>query len=268
MSVVKISITLFSIFSVQYFAQDIDVSKQLANCKVKGSVTVYDYKNKKWFYSDKKDSEVATLPASTFKIINSLIALESGAVKDEKEVFTWNGNNKNFFGTPMKVWNQDTNMEDAYKNSTIWFYVEMAKRIGVANYKKYLSSSEYGNLDLRYNQDGDFWNYGNFAISPENQIKFLIRLYEGRLPFSEANMEIVKKIMISKSDDGRIMHDKTGWTRESGKNIGWHVGFLEMPDNVIFFSTRITNDVYPENPDFGKCRAKITQEAIAHILKR
>ena len=59
----------------------IDFEKYFKACNVEGSITIYDYKNKKWTYSDEADAKIATLPASTFKILNSMIALETGVIK-------------------------------------------------------------------------------------------------------------------------------------------------------------------------------------------
>lgn len=230
-------------------------------CNVEGSTTIYDYKEKKWIFTDSVDAYRETLPASTFKIINSLIALETKTVKDENEILFWDQKDKKFFGKSMAVWNKDTDLKNAYKNSTIWFYVEIAKRVGRKKYKKYLKETNYGNSNLD-TKGVDFWNYGEFGVSPVNQIEFLIKLYENKLPFSLKNIEKVKNIMISEGNSAITYHDKTGWTRKNGKDIGWHVGYAETPDNTYFFATRLTENVYPENRDFSKCRSKITKDIL------
>lgn len=217
MSLNKVSVIFIILFSPLIFAQTLNISKQFADCGVKGSTTIYDYKNNQWYYSDKSDAQVPTLPASTFKIINSLIALETKAVQDEKKIIAWDGEDKKFFGASMKEWNKDTNLAEAYKNSTVWFYVEMAKRIGSKKYKEFLTKANYGNGALKFNQNGDFWNYGGFAVSPVEQINFLVRLYNNELPFSKRNMESVKQIMRSRDDNNGILRGKTGWTRKDGK---------------------------------------------------
>lgn len=79
------------------------------------------------------DGNLETLPASTFKIINSLIAIEEKAIRDENEVLKWDGVKRSLFGKEIPQWNKDTDLKTAYKNSTIWFYVKMAERIGRKN---------------------------------------------------------------------------------------------------------------------------------------
>lgn len=238
-----------------------------SNCSVTGSTTIYDYKNKKWFFTDSLDANKSTLPASTFKIVNSLIALETKAISDENETFKWDHADKKFFGKSMPLWNKDTNLKYAYKNSTIWFYVELAKKIGKKKYIKYLSQINYGNNSISPVLT-DFWNYGNFGISPKNQIEFLIKLYENNLPFNIKNMEKVKEIMISDKSDLGTFRGKTGWTRKNGEDIGWYVGYLETNRNVYFFATRLTEKVYPENKDFAKCRVSITKQLLSKVIDK
>lgn len=257
---------ILTILSSIVFGQT-DFQKYYDSLNLKGSTTVYDYKNKQWFFTDKQDAEVASLPASTFKIINSLVALEYNAVQDENEVFKWDGEPKLHLGTAVSVWNKDTDMKNAYKNSTIWFYVEVAKRIERSLYKKILKKCRYGNGN--YTEKGtDFWNYGDFAITPKNQIDFLIKLYENRLPFSAPTMDKVKEIMISEQTEAYTFRDKTGWTRKIGQDIGWWVGYMETKDNVYFFATRLFKSENDRNPHFLKGRKEITKLILKDIEER
>ena len=165
----------------------------------------------------------------------------------------------------MPVWNKDTNLNEAYKNSTIWFYVELAKRIGKKNYNKYLKNINYGNGNISPYLT-DFWNYGNFGVTPKNQIVMLVKLYENKLPFKDENLERVKKIMFSENIENLRFHDKTGWTRKNGEDIGWYIGYAEANDNVYFFATRLTENVYPENKNFAKCRISITRNILQSYI--
>ncbi len=218
-------------------------------------------------FTDNKDAEVATLPASTFKIPNSLFALEYKAVKDENEIFKWDGETKAHLGNVVNAWNKDTDLKSAFKNSTIWFYVEVAKRIERKRYKKILKKCGYGNGN--FSEEGtDFWNYGEFAITPKNQVEFLIKLYEDRLPFSKLTMDKVKEIMISEKTETRIYRDKTGWTRRNGTDIGWWVGYVETADNVYFFATRLLKDEKDNNPNFIVARKELTKQVLSEIITK
>lgn len=228
-----------------------------------GSITIYDLKNDTWVYSDKKDADVELLPASTFKIVNSLIALEEKVITTD-EMLKWDGKYRKFKDRVMTSWNSDTDIENAFKNSTIWFYVELSKRIGRKAYEKYLKKISYGNLVL--NEKGfDFWNYGGFAVSPKNQIRFLLKLYKNELPFSNKNMDYVKNIMIQEKNDNFVLRGKTGWGMKDGKEIGWYVGYVENEGSACFFATRIISDMKNISSNFSSSRKKITMEVLKEL---
>jgi beta-lactamase class D len=258
-----ILIPLLAILTTNIFGQT-DYKKYFDSLSTKGSTTIYDLKNKKWIFTDSLDAEQQTLPASTFKILNSLISLEEKSVIDENQVIEWDSLTKTFFGAKIDSWNQDTDLKTAYKNSTIWFYVEMAKRVGRKKYKKYLQKCAYGNQN--FSEKGtDFWNYGDFEISPKNQIEFLIKLYENKLPFSEGTIAKVKEIMISEQTDNYTFRDKTGWTKKNGMDIGWWVGYVQTKDNIFFFATRLTKKIDDNNPNFSKARKGITKAILKEL---
>ena len=231
---------------------------------LRGSATIYELKNKRWFYTDSVDTEKKSLPASTFKILNSLIALDQKAVSDESQIIKWDGTEKTFFGTKIESWNKDTDLRTAYKNSTVWFFVELAKKINRKKYRKYLRKCNYGNSNLT-EKGFDFWNYGDFGISPRNQIEFLIKLYGNNLPFSKTTVDKVKEVMISEQTENYTFRDKTGWTKHNGLDIGWYVGYLQTSENVYFFATRLTKQINDNNANFSKARKEITKAILKEL---
>lgn len=235
-----------------------DFKKYFNECNVNGSAVIYDNSKKKWILSDTIDSKKETLPASTFKIINLLIALETRSIQDEYEVVKWPGKTDTVkYGFRPDIYH-DMTVKEAFEASAGWVFVELAKKIGKTNYKKYLIRSHYGNLDLSQTDD-DFWNFGNFGISPLNQVEFIKNLYTEDLPFSKRNMEIVKRVMISEKTEDFMIRSKTGWTRDNGINTGWWVGSIENKQGIYFFATRLLQDRQIKNPNFGACRKEITK---------
>lgn len=209
--------------------------------------------------NDFEDSHRPTLPASTFKIVNTLITLETGAVKDEDEIIPWiNDYDTLKYGHRPNIYHS-MSMKEAFRLSAGWAYIELAKRIGKSRYKEYLTLMEYGNLDLSID-DHDFWNFGSFAVSPANQISTLIKIYEENLPFSKTSFATLKEMMIVEKNDDYILRAKTGWTRAAGKDTGWWVGYIEKADNVYFFATRIIKNRSEANPNFGNCRKEISRK--------
>lgn len=155
-------------------------------------------------------------------------------------------------------------VKKAFEISAGWVFVELAKKIGKENYKKYLTLCNYGNLNLSQ-QDDDFWNFGGFAISPINQVAFIKKLYEEKLPFSKRNIEIAKKVMIAEQNDEYTIGSKTGWTRDNGINTGWWVGYLENKGDVYFFATRLLQDRKLNGSNSGSCRKEITKSVFKEL---
>lgn len=233
-------------------------------CHVSGSTTIYDYHNRKWISTDEADSRRGSQPASTFKIINLLIALETGVIKDENAIIKWPGTtDTTLYGYRPNIY-RDISVKEAFELSAGWAFIELAKQVGREKYKTYLRRSKYGNGDLS-EKGNDFWNFGNFYVSPCNQIEFLISIYENKTIFSKQNIAILKKVMVTEETVDHTFRSKTGWTRVEGNDIGWWVGYLESKGNVYFFATRITKQRSVSNPGFGECRKTITREYLRQI---
>lgn len=227
-----------------------DFKKYYDSLNLDGTFALYDLNKEEYILYNEKEFEVGTTPASTFKICNSMIGLETGVIKDENFVIKWDGKkrwNEN--------WNADTDLKTAYKNSTVWYYQELARRVGGAKMKYWLDKVQYGNADTTGGID-KFWLDGGLRISPEQQIVFLQQLYENRLPFSQRTMDITKQIMIAKDTVNFKLRAKTGWGFEGKKSIGWYVGYVEANNDVYFFANRVeTAD--STNPNFTKGRISI-----------
>ncbi len=239
--------------------KEVNLQKYFNDSNTQGSITIYDYKNKKWIYSDVTDSKRRTLPASTFKIPSSLITIEENAVKDEFEVLKWDGVKRTY-----EAHNADTDLKDAYKNSTVWFYQEMARRIGKEKFEKYLKEFNYGNQNLSGKEDY-FWLDNTLTISPVEQINFLTGLYEEKYPLSKRTYTIVKEIMINEKTDDYVLRAKTGFSDVNTLDIGWFVGYVETKDNVYFFATRLWQDEPNKNKDFLNIRKTITFEVLKSL---
>jgi beta-lactamase class D len=173
------------------------------------------------------------LPASTFKIMNSLIGLEIGVIPDENYVMRWDGTE---YAIP--TWNQDHTLTTAFQNSVVWYYQEVARRVGRESMQSYIAQVGYGNQDITGPIDY-FWLDGSLKISAEEQVQLLKRLYEGDLPFSKRSIETTKEIMALEKTDTYQLSGKTGSGQTGDLYIGWFVGFLEEDHSVVFFAANI-----------------------------
>jgi beta-lactamase class D len=241
-----------------------DFNKYFEACNGAGCIVIFDNNKKKWIVSDTILSKTEKLPASTFKIINLLIALETGVITDENEIVKWPGEIDTLkYGYRPEIYH-DMTVKEAFDVSAGWVFVELAKKIGRENYRHFLQVCNYGNQNLS-EPDVDFWNFGELGISPVNQVNFIRNLYEGKLPFSARNIEIVKRVMITEQTENHTIKAKTGWTRQGGFNTGWWVGIIETKQGVWFFATLLLQDGKYNSSNFGPCRKEITKAVFKEL---
>ncbi len=237
-----------------------NLSRNLQEAKSDGCFIVYDLKRDRYIRYNPDHCQKRFIPASTFKIFNSLVALETKAIANENIVIPWDGVVNNEF----LEWNQDQTMRTAFKRSVVWFYQELARRVGNERMRKYIQASGYGNQDIGDKVD-TFWLKGKLRISPEEQIKFLVMLYKENLPFAPAVMQTVKDIMVIDRQEHYTLRGKTGWGRDVDgmKNIGWYVGYLERDHNVYFYTLNIVNQ--DSNFSMISTRKKILFDALKDL---
>lgn len=200
---------------------------------VTGGIYIYDLQKNKFTVFDRQRMETGFSPASTSKIIHSLIFLDSGAVKDENETLKWDGV-KRF----VPEWNQDHNLRSALKTSAVWFYVEVSKRVGKEAMQRYYDAAGYGNRSTEGFGDA-YWVKGDLRVTPREQIDFLVRFYENRLPFSPQVISVVKDILIEEKTETYTLRAKTGWSDAYTPQVGWWIGYVERGADVYFFATEI-----------------------------
>src|SRR5690606_14234099 len=112
--------------------------------------------------SDSMESLVQKVPASTFKIINLLIALETGVISDEHDIVAWPGSiDTAIYGYRPSTY-KDMTVKEAFEVSAGWVFMELAKKIGKEKYLEYLKDCDYGNQKV--SDDPDFWNFGPLTI--------------------------------------------------------------------------------------------------------
>jgi len=158
---------VFLILFAQTAFSQFNLPQPFKDCNVVGSTTIFDLKNQRWTITDSLDLDKEMQPASTFKIINLLVALETGVIRDENEIIKWPGStDTTLYGYRPEIY-KDISVKEAFEVSAGWAFIEIAKKIDRKKYHHYLQLSGYGNLDLSEKGD-DFWNFGPMAISPKN----------------------------------------------------------------------------------------------------
>ncbi|AQZ93496.1 hypothetical protein BVH74_01370 [Halopseudomonas phragmitis] len=196
-----------------------------------GTLVVLDQRGQQdqlWVHNPQRAQQRFS-PASTFKIPHALFALEAGVVRDEFQIFVWDGVERSF-----AAHNQDQDLRSSMRNSTVWVYEQFAGLIGEQQARQYLQYSSYGNADPSTEQ-GPYWIDGALAISAHEQIEFLQRLYSNLLPFRLEHQRLVKDILIVEAGRDWILRAKTGWQGQ----YGWWVGWVEWPQGPVFFALNI-----------------------------
>jgi beta-lactamase class D len=189
-------------------------------------------------YDVKRFADSAYLPASTFKIVNSLIGLQTGVISNEKMVIPWDG-----IVRSNPAWNKDLTMEEAFKVSAVPYYQEVARRIGKDTMQRWLDSlgyaAKYGRAVIQNNIDS-FWLDNSVKITADEQLGLVKKLYFDQLPFQKRVQDVVKKIMLQEDNSNYKLSYKTGWGfKENGNSIGWIVGWEEENLHPYFFVLQI-----------------------------
>ena len=190
-------------------------------------------------------------PASTFKVPNTLIALDTGVVTSKDSVFTWDGTDRG-----VEAWNRDQTLESALKVSCVWCYQQIAREVGAEHYRRVLAAIGYGNASTGATVD-QFWLNGDLGISAEEQITFLRALLDGNLPFDAEHVEILEEIMLVEKTNGHSLHAKSGWTG-AALAVGWYVGFVRTNDDTWLFAMNMRL----EEAENASLRQELTREAL------
>ena len=195
-------------------------------------------------------------PASTFKIVHSLIGIQSGVIKDEKMVIPWDGVKRS-----EAEWNRDLNFEQAFRVSAVPYFQEVARRIGKDTMKKWIDSLHYGNKNINGPVDS-FWLNNHLKITPDEQLGLVKKLYFDQLPFYQRTQEMVRQVMLQEDNANYKLSYKTGWDRkEDGRELGWVVGWIEENKHPYFFVLNL------ESTDSQIDMKQVRMRILKNILK-
>jgi beta-lactamase class D OXA-62 len=238
-----------------HIAERADWGKYFADEGVKGTVVVLDGRTQTYRAYDAARAERRLSPASTYKIFNSLLALESGAIDNEREVIPWDGKPRR-----MKAWNAALNLRDAFRVSCLPCYQILSHKIPRQYAQAKLDEVGYGNRTIGRAAD-TYWVDDSLQISAREQVDFLQRLAKGTLPFSARSQDIVRNISIVEANAEYVLHGKTGWFTDKKPDIGWWVGWLERDGNL----TMIALNIDIQSDADGPKRARIVRSVLKDL---
>lgn len=187
-------------------------------------------------------------PASTFKIPHSLAALDANVLSGPDFLIKYEPGDSVF-----ESWKRDHTLATAMRYSVVWYYQRVATMLGVQREQDYLRRFNYGNRDASSGLT-TFWLDGSLQISPDEQAKFLVDLYEDRLPVTPEARNAVRRILIQPEGRvvnamgerafaapwpaGTVLSAKTG----SGDHAKWLVGHVQRGDKAWVFVSCVTGD--------------------------
>jgi beta-lactamase class D len=257
-------IAAFSSCSPNNVKKDNSLKKYFDENKTAGCFALKDNGTGKFtIYNLGRYRDSSYLPASTFKIVNSLIGLQTGKITNDSMVIKWDGVKR-----MREEWNKDLTMHEAFRVSSVNYYQEVARRIGKDTMQFWLDSLKYGaktykeKVTIKSAVDS-FWLDNSLKVTPDQQLGLVQKLYFDQLPFFKSYQEVVKRAMLFENNTNYRLGYKTGWGfDEKGNNIGWIVGWIEENNHPYFFVLNL------ESPEKNFDMTTVRMNILKGILKQ
>jgi len=238
---------------------DSSLEKYFKEYNVEGCFGMFNNGNGKFtVYNLDRYKDSAFLPASTFKIVNSLIALQTGIAPNTKMVIKWDGITRS-----IPEWNKDLTMYEAFRVSAVPYFQELARRIGKDTMQLWLDSLHYGTTKIKTRID-TFWLDNSLKITPDEELGLVKKLYFDQLPFYAAYQDTVKKLMLFEDKPAYKLSYKTGLgQKENGNQLGWIIGWIEENRHPYFFVLNIESK--DKNSDLLAIRMNILKNILTQL---
>jgi beta-lactamase class D len=228
-----------------------------------GTMVIHEHTSDHYSIIAPERAKIAFAPSSTFKIPNTLIALETGAAKGMDERFAYSGKPFLVHGKPFlsEGCNTEVKLFVALQLSCIPVYQELARRVGVSAYNDWLTRIGYGSGQVIQKNLTEFWLNGGIQTTAFQQIEFLDRLVTGKLPFAPEHVKAVTKALAVEQTPDDVLYAKTGYVFTSIPEVGWYVGWVEHQGRVATFALNL--DI--TKSDHPKARKEIVLSVLKHL---
>jgi len=211
------------------------------------------------------ECEVASSPASTFKIALAVIGYDSGILVDAQTP-AWPY--RDDYAAPLESWRKTVDPTTWLRDSVIWYSREITGRLGMERFQHAVNALDYGNRDLSGDPGQDnglthAWLSSSLKISPAEQVAFLGRMLGHRLPVSIRAVErTVAALPQFTLADGWTVKGKTGsgfrvnaeGMRDLDHQFGWFVGWAWRGGRTVIFARLIKDDAWVEAPAGPRAR--------------
>lgn len=227
-----------------------------------GAAVLYDPAANRYEIYNPDLAQTRRSPCSTFKILSSLIGLETGGIDPQDSTRAWIG--ETFWNAD---WNRDIGFPDAFRTSCVWYFREVIDEIGKETMQAELDRLSYGNCDLsdwegRQNTNNKnpaltgFWIESSLRISPVEQVQVLERIFGEDSAHSEEAREALRQVMrLPDPEAGELaVYGKTGMGKAQGVVVdAWFTGFADADGRRVYFCVYLGET--PEQ-DVSSARAK------------
>ena len=158
-----------SMLNSQHEQLNTKIEELFNEAQVNATFVTFDGSKLNIYGNAQSRSDTEYVPASTFKMLNALIALEHRKATTI-EIFKWDGKPKS-----IKSWEKDLTLQEAMQISTVPVYQTVAKRIGIQLMDQEIKRIQFGNQKID-DQIDQFWLVGPLKITPVQEAKFTYQL--------------------------------------------------------------------------------------------
>jgi beta-lactamase class D len=252
----------FSACSINNVTVDDSLGRFFDSAGVKGCFALYDNGQGDFtVYNLPRYRDSAYAAGSTFDIVASLIAFQSGVIKDDKAVMLREGHYVADSSHPGQQLTQytDVTIADAFRsNGSELIFRKVEDSIGMDSLRKWVDSLRYGNRAL--DKDTDAVYDGSLRIPADEQLGLIKKLYFNQLPFFQRTQELVRGMMNKEEDSNYKLIYKATSVANQDDVLCWVLGWVEENKHPYFFVLNL--DVRDPNTDV----AKVGIQLVKHIL--
>ncbi len=212
---------LFSACSINNVTEDASLGRFFDSAGVKGCFALFDNGQGHFTVYNLPRYRDSLYPAgSTFDIVASLVAFQSGVIKDDKAVI------------------HDMTIGDAFKmNNGEVIFRRIEDSVGIDSLRKWVDSLHYGNEAV--DKDTDAVYDGNLKLQADEQLGLIKRLYFNQLPFYRPTQEMVRDMFGKYENSNYKLVYKVADIPYNGHVLSWITGWVEENKHPYFFVLNI-----------------------------
>lgn len=260
---ISLSLTLASTVIISFTISQSVFAKSIDTCGQSCTMLVVTDDNQTILEHNPERAGKRLTPFSTFKIPNTLIALDTGVVSSLQQKLTFDQKDYPIQSWWPEIWYKEPMfIHDAFQNSAVPIYQEIATKITAPVMKKYMQQFAYGNQDISSGID-TFWLNESISISAKEQIEFLQKLQRQKLGLADDTYRKFKEIMLVEQTAEYQLYAKTGGGQlGKDKALGWYVGYVVKGNKVFYFAFNMDAKTFA---DVQKVRVKTVRSELKRI---